>query len=175
MTRRLFLKICIATVTTTLAGLTAFKYHLFQSVNAQLSKEEQNILSRYLNTLIPSDETPGGLDLNVHIDLLTKAERDQFFRSVIKDGCHWLNQQAHLKGYENYLILSELQQEEITALSAEAESNTTEYKFFTHIRHTAFHFYYAKPQVWHSLGFNSPPQPNGFPDFQSQPKGTFTS
>ena len=41
--------------------------------------------------------------------------------------------------------------------------------FFEMLRNYAVRLYYARPESWPSLGFDGPPQLDGFPDFDQSP------
>ncbi len=56
----------------------------------------------------------------------------------------------------------------VKALENLSDNETVE-TFFTQVREDAFSFYYANPSSWKGLGFDRPPQPLGYADYDREP------
>jgi hypothetical protein len=165
--RRSFLKLLLGSALTLASG------YFFKSVFwlPQLSTNEEETLSAFLDALIPEDETPGALSFGVPADIKKRAESDRDYRRMVKKGCEWLN-----GGAERYFskpafhLLGEEERDLVIAEMAQDNRSSLHSLFFHHIRRDAFFYYYGKPGSWKSISYKGPPQPIGFPDYYRAPQ-----
>jgi hypothetical protein len=128
-------------------------------------------LTAYLDTLIPNDELgPGALELGVGRRIIAGAQKNQPFRAFLEQGCRWLDDEAKKRGAESFADLSEDDRNGVVALAAAAEPNTSPQRFFRTTRRAAFVLYYAEPRAWAAIGYDGPPQPEGFMDYAAPPR-----
>jgi Gluconate 2-dehydrogenase subunit 3 len=161
--RRSFLRLTLG------AGLLASSGYILKDpfLPAQLYSGERETLEAFLDTLIPSDETPGALQLGVARKVLAKASEDNQYRRLIRKGCAWLDRKAKERGGTGYAKLGERAREEVAAESAVAPAGSVARIFFERVRSDAFFHYYACPASWAGLGYKGPPQPHGYPDYNA--------
>jgi hypothetical protein len=125
----------------------------------------------YLDALIPDDELgPGALEVGVDRRMIARAQESRKYRAFLDEGCRWLDNEAKKRGAESFAELSEDGRNGVVALAAAAEPNTPPQRFFRATRHTAFFLYYAEPRAWAAIGYDGPPQPEGFMDYAAAPR-----
>jgi hypothetical protein len=165
VTRRSFLKIFIG------AGLLSLSGYILKTVlrPSSITLSETRTLEAYLDTLIPSDKTPGALQLGIPNRIIAKTETDRKYRRLIKKGCHWLDGKAKEYQTENFASLRYPDREKVIATASGKKWSSPPKIFFEQTRSDAFFFYYAEPESWVILGYKGPPQPYGFPDYISPP------
>ena len=163
LSRRRFIRLTIG------VGLVASSGYIFKDVflPAQLDAGERRTFESFLETLIPSDETPGALQLGVGKKILEKASQDVKYRRLMRDGCAWLNRRARERAGAVFLSLDESRREDIVGESAGSPAGSVPRIFFERMRSDAFFQYYAHPAAWKGLGYKGPPQPDGYPDYTS--------
>lgn len=127
-------------------------------------------LGPFLDTLIPRDETPGAVDLGIDKDFLELARKDRLIGDLLQRGCRWLDAQALKRGANNFSTLSQDKRDEVAGLAAGAGRGTQPGVFFRLVRDRAMFLYYSTPKAWAGIGFNGPPQWNGYPDYQLPPR-----
>jgi hypothetical protein len=125
----------------------------------------------YLDALIPDDELgPGALELGVDRRMIARARESRRYGTFLDQGCRWLDDEAKERGAESFADLSEEGRNDVVALAAAAEPNTPPQRFFRATRHAAFFLYYAEPRAWAAIGYDGPPQPEGFMDYAAPPR-----
>lgn len=166
-TRRFFLR----TLTQATAFL-GFGWVTAGSAAADTSvASNQRTLAAYLDILIPDDDLgPGAVRLGVDKDFLAIAARDRRIRAFLYAGLAWLDEQAKWGGVQEFAALSEAKRKTVVSLAAEAEPGSLPRRFFETMRSGAFFHYYARPQAWAAIGYDGPPQPEGFTDYTGPPK-----
>ena len=160
-TRRDFLRITVG------AGLLATSGYLFLEVfrPSQLDHHETKTIEALLVTLIPDDETPGALKFGVSEMILSKAAMQNKYRHIIRKGSEWLDRAAGKLSSKGFMDLREEERDSIVATAMESQSDSLPRKFLELMRADAFEYYYSNPLSWAQLGYNGPPQPNGFTDY----------
>lgn len=127
-------------------------------------------LAPYLDTLLPADRwSPSATGLGVDALLAAKAARDAGYRRLLVDGCGRLDRGARRLGGRDFAALPERRREALVTLIAMARPGSAQRIFFETTRSDAFVYYYARPESWAGLGYDGPPQPNGYPDHASPP------
>lgn len=149
------------------AGLLATSGYLFLEVfrPSQLNHRETKTIEALLGTLIPDDETPGALKLGVSEMILSKAATQNKYRHIIKKGSEWLDREAGKLSSTDFTALREEDRDSIVARAIESPTDSLPRNFLELMRADAFEFYYSNPRSWAQLGYNGPPQPNGFMDY----------
>lgn len=145
----------------TLAGGIAWK---FRHRLAPLSESEQKILTRYIDLFIPADESPGALDLKLDASIIDKARGNSGYAWLMRQGCAWLEQEAHSVFRVAFLGLPEDRQIILIERLSSQKRGSAGSRFFQTLRKDLFREFYARPETWVSLGFSGPPQPQGFTD-----------
>ncbi len=163
VSRRRFFRITLG------IGLLAVSGHILKDIflPASLTTREAATLEAFLDTLIPSDETPGASQLGIAGRLLTGIGKDRNYRRTIKEGCAWLNEKAKRYGAPDFAGLGEQQKEDIIAEAEAGPAGSLQRLFFEKLRSEAFSFYYACPETWKALAYQGPPQPDGYPAYTS--------
>jgi hypothetical protein len=134
-----------------------------------LSSFEGETLDVYLDTLIPSDTTPGAVELGVSRKMLSRAFEDKDYRILMRKGCKWLNRKAEETGAQGFTELDEKERDRIVGLASEANRKSPERTFLELTQHQAFSHYYAHPQGFARPGYHGAPQPEGYPAYASRP------
>jgi len=126
------------------------------------SSNPYSALPYWLDTLLPASHGPGALALNIHAALLSKADSNPRYASIIKQGCHWLDRQANAIAASDFAYLNDAQRIEIVTQAEQLSIPQLPKVFFLLSRHDAMRTYYSDPRSWHSLSYGGPPQPNGY-------------
>ena len=149
------------------AALLATSGYLLSEVfrPSQLTTHETKTIEALLATLIPDDETPGALKLGVLEMILSKAATQYKYRHIIKKGSEWLDHAAGRLSSAGFMDLRAGERDSIIARAMESQTGSLSRKFLELMRADAFESYYSNPRSWAQLGYNGPPQPNGFTDY----------
>jgi Gluconate 2-dehydrogenase subunit 3 len=174
LTRRFFLKLGITSAALGILGSLIPRRWLPGRIPDPITPTEMAIVSRYIDILIPADDSPGALDLDVHKQLLSQAEHNAQLRDSLKQGCEWLDDQAQQHHASHYLALALDDQILLVAAAEQAEPGSVPQRFFTRLRDFSMQHYYSDARSWPQLGYQGPPQPRGFPDYQSPPSSDRT-
>lgn len=132
----------------------------------------QPTLIALLDTLIPSDTTPGAGAVGLLNQFMALAARDTAFRRLIVDGCRWLDLRARAEFEAPFAELGVVPRESIVEQAATAPARSMPREFFQVAWDEAIFHYYADPRSWPGLGFDRPPQPLGYPDHADAPHNT---
>jgi hypothetical protein len=158
-------KFCLATL------LTGCSVPLGRASAAGAVDEEgfKSGLQAWMETLYPSDDiSPGAGRLDVHLDIIGKAQDNPDYIGLLRFGVRWADAGAQQLGRENFAALDADKRETIVARAeANALAGLPGY-FFQQTRLDGAEFYYSKQQSWAGLGIHRPPQPIGYP-FHSKP------
>jgi hypothetical protein len=152
------------------SGLLAASAYLFKGVflPSQLSQKEARTIEAVLDTLIPEYNGPGALALGVGDKVKMKAASDYKYRRLLKMGCTWLDKAAERLG-PGFASLKEDGRDAVLTIAYESTPNSLQRIFFDRMRADAFYYYYSEPASWKQIGYNGPPQPAGFPDYDKPP------
>jgi hypothetical protein len=135
----------------------------------QIGSAERRTLDALLDTLIPSDATPGAVQLGVARKIFDKASEDAGYRRLISKGCGWFDRKARGRGADGFPSLGEREREELVEQAEKADAGSVPGIFFERLRADAFFHYYAHPASWQGTGYKGPPQPDGYPDYADAP------
>jgi gluconate 2-dehydrogenase subunit 3-like protein len=165
-TRRFFIK------STIIASLSAFSSLFSQQVKSAsiISERELSALRGYINLLIPTDETPGALELGADRLILQKAKIDPLYAKGITKGSAWLNLTAQALKHDRFIDLPQATQLKIIAFSEKRPIATLPHYLHHTLRDDVFNYYYSHPEVIEHFRYAGPPQPIGFPDFANAPQ-----
>ncbi len=152
-------------------GLLAASAYLFKETlrPSQLSRDEERTLEALLDTLIPADETPGALQFGVAEKIKAKVSEEDRYRLLIRKGCAWLDDTARKSNSKSFGVLSEKDRDLILESALKSDAGSVQRIFFQQIRADAFHYYYSDRRSWARIGYNGPPQPDGFPNYFRSP------
>ena len=138
--------------------------------------QKQAILHRFqatfrsfLDTLFPADEvSKSASTLGIDSEILELANHNERYRLLLRQGCEWLNAAAKYEGNRtgSFATLAEdarIRIIEIAENTGDGQAGPA--RFVNTVLAHANQIYYAKPEVWQTLGYSGPPQPNGFSDF----------
>ena len=167
--RRFIKKVGIFLAGGTLAGLVA-RYWPIRGKRHPLSAAEQALLTRYVDLLIPADETPGALDLDVHRQIMEHTVAHPPFLKVTKEGGKWLDHEARRLDAKDFVSLTPQHQIRLIERSEGSKVGTVQRRLFSQLRQISFQYYYGDSRSWGRLGFRGPPQPLGHYDYQLPPK-----
>ena len=124
----------------------------------------------YIDTLLPADEySQSASALGVDTEMLTVANENEAYKRLIYRGCEWLNAAAKYEGNRGgkFATLTEQARIKIVEVAeSTGEGKAGPARFVGATLQHANQIYYSKPEVWKSLGYDGPPQPYGFPDYQ---------
>ena len=127
---------------------------------------EREVFRDYLDTLIPADLTPSASQLGM-VERLTRHSRTlENYPELIRLGCRWLNEQSVLRFRVSFDRLTPEGREQVVGLAETSASGSVPRQFFDRVKSDLFGLYYAHPASWVGLGFASPPQPRGYPDYR---------
>ena len=135
-----------------------------------ITNAERSIVSAVVDLLIPRDDMPGALDLHIDKLLIQKAKVDRSVGRLIAEACHWLDRQAKLRHGRDFLDLAPMEKNNLLEAMAVAGLGSIMNSGFWWLRNGAMELYYSQPVTWEGLGFAGPPQPMGFPDYDTRPK-----
>lgn len=167
MKRRQFLSLGLQSVS--LLSTLTLAPSLSVMAGTSLTTSQLGALVSFIDTLIPSDETPSASQLGLDKVLLNHAQTIQNYTALLILGCQWLDTQAVAMANMPFRLLHEEQRVRIVALSEASQSGTIARQFFDHVRADLFSFYYADPAIWPSLGLYGAPQPHGYLTYVSPP------
>lgn len=170
MTRRDWLKLAAGGATLTILGGLAWQFRRARLRLHPVTDLEHAMIARIVDLLVPRDETPGALDLGVHQRVIDKLEGDRTLAKVYAEALLDLDRESRAKHGADFLKLDAAQQEGLLQSRSDAPLSTLGGYFFALLRGDTMRFYYARPEVWPSLGFDGPPQPRGFLDYSEPPR-----
>lgn len=138
--------------------------------NGQSASSPQN-LSAFLDVLLPEDESPSASQLGVDVQILAEAAGNPNVARLLDTGSAWLDLQARRRGAQAFHQLNEHGQIGIVQLAEAQPQPSLVRMYFRFVQDRAFKYYYSHPDSWPSLGYDGPPQPRGFPDYDQPPRG----
>jgi hypothetical protein len=133
------------------------------------NREPLQSFPAYVDTLIPEDETPGGVALGLDGQIIAKAKNDADYEYLLTRGCQWLDEQARQRGADSFTALQPADREAVVSAAQASPDRSLARVFFNATRDDALLFYYSNPASWPGLGFRGPPQPQGYADFARRP------
>ncbi len=123
-----------------------------------------------VDSLIPADDySPSGSELQINANILSISNNVPNYPLMIDLGTEWLEQNSINLFAKSFTDISDENKNEVLRLAHASPPETLPNVFLTRIRNDAMTLYYAHPQIWPTLGFDGPIQPNGFTDFQEEP------
>jgi len=158
--RRYFLK--VATVGIAASPLACTRLHTSLSVNLD------RVLPAYVDTLLPTDQAPGAVELGVPAQIVSLLHRKRALLPLYQVGTAWLDTQAMARHGSGFEALSLVERDALVMQLSEQSEDILARFFHKSLRHTMM-FYYSNPRVWASLGLSGAPQPHGFLDFAQAP------
>ena len=171
--RRYFLSLPISAGITSVLAVPIDSVEKSEEVLAQIITAFRQTFRAFLDTLLPADEfTRSASALGVDTAIIEFAETNKPYKLLIRQGCEWLNAAAKYEGNRSGKFASLSAQNQIRILKV-AESTgkgkAGPARFLSTVLAHANGIYYARPEVWLSLGYDGPPQPRGFTDHNKAP------
>lgn len=122
-------------------------------------------LPAFLDILIPEDTTPSASQLGLHGKLIQHAKGIENYTRLLELGCQLLDGLSQARYRVNFNALAPAQGEPLVMMVEASPKGSIPEMFFTRVLSDLFGFYYSHPASWPGLGLDSPPQPNGYPDY----------
>ena len=171
MTRRNWLRLVAGgAMVAAVAGGLAWKYRQLRLSWLPIMHHERAMLTRIVDLLVPRDETPGALDLGVDRRVISELSANRARAKGFAEALLDLDRTALAKHDAEFLELDATLQENLLLTLAAAPRTTPGGRFIRLLRYDTMRYYYARPEVWPSLGFDGPPQPRGFLDYTQPPR-----
>ncbi len=154
-----------------LSMVLGLPFPLRPAVSAEaLPPQSVQTFADFLDTLIPTDGmSPSASSVNVDATILRRVSRKEEWTDFIRQGCAWLDRQAHQTHGSAFAALSDAAKEEIVDVMAKSPPDSFERRFFESWRRHAMRLFYAQPGSWTALGIEGPPQPMGHLDHTEPP------
>jgi Gluconate 2-dehydrogenase subunit 3 len=170
ITRRDWLKLVAAGATLAMLGGLAWQFRRVRLRLQPVTDLERAMIARIVDLLVPRDETPGAVDLGVHRRVISELEGNRTLAKLYAEALLDLDRDARAKHGADFLALDTARQESLLQVLSEAPRSMLGGRIFRLLRRDTMRFYYARPEVWPSLGFDGPPQPRGFLDYTDPPR-----
>ncbi|MCP5370625.1 MAG: gluconate 2-dehydrogenase subunit 3 family protein [Hyphomicrobiales bacterium] len=133
-------------------------------------------LRAVVDTLLPGDggALPAASALGVDGVILDELAGDAGFAAQAEKGLAWFEAQAAAAakaagGNRTFAALDVDSREAIMGRAFAAARGSPPELFCRRLRQRAFRAYYTRPEGWAGLGFDRPPQPEGYPDQDRPP------
>ncbi|MCD6672512.1 MAG: gluconate 2-dehydrogenase subunit 3 family protein [Burkholderiaceae bacterium] len=168
LNRRNWLKLAASGTVLPGAGLLTLPRRLRMRI-VPITALERAVVSRIVDLLIPTDETPGALRLGIDREVLADIEARRWDARWVAEAALWLDAQARADDGDDFLTLDDARQIALLQRMESAPEGGTPARVFRLLRHATMSAYYARPETWPSLGFDGPPQPAGFPGYAGPP------
>lgn len=126
-------------------------------------------LTAFIDTLMPADDTPAASALGIDLALQARAENDRRYRSLLQNGCAWLDEIAQRAYGAGFSELPEHQRVRVLEFIEQLAPRSPARVFFRRLQADLFELYYSHPESWPGLGIDRPPQPHGYGDYDRPP------
>ncbi|WP_421781653.1 gluconate 2-dehydrogenase subunit 3 family protein [Kiloniella litopenaei] len=156
-------------LTVGVAFLLSFGSVFSRVSNAQEIETNRAVFSAFLDTLLPATDSPSASELGVDLDILELSKSIKNYPQLISWGIQWLDYNARERYGAPFPDLSESQKINIVQIAEKSPADYNAHNFFKQVLADAMNAYYSKPITWKNLGFDGPPQPDGFLDFSASP------
>jgi len=144
---------------------------LLAAVPSDHSASSPQNLRAFLDVLLPEDESPSASQLGVDAQILDEASEHPNVKGLLDTGSAWLDLQARRKRAQAFHQLDEQGKIDIVKLAESQPQPSLIRVYFRFVQDRAFKYYYSHPDSWASLGYDGPPQPRGFMDYDQPPRG----
>lgn len=166
LSRRHFVGATVAAYVTTSISAAAPQ----KAVPAVLSKSEFAAFTAFVDTLIPADRhSPAASELDVPRRMIETNMRQPVYLKLVRLGCRWLDRRAKAVGRTTFSALDDRRREMIVEQASRLTAKGLPNAFFRVVRYNAMVQYYSRAESWSALGYDGPPQPNGFTDYRQPP------
>ena len=124
----------------------------------------------FIDTLLPADDySQSASALQVDTEILGVANKNHEYKRLIYQGCEWLNAAAKYEGNRSgkFATLAEPARVKIIEVAeTTGQGRAGPARFVRTTLQHANAIYYSKTQVWQTIGYRGPPQPDGFTDYR---------
>jgi len=139
-----------------------------------VTDHERQTLTRVVDLLVPSDDTPGAIDLGIDRSILARFEATRQEARRLADVCLALDRLARGLQGSDFLSAAEAAQIEVITGLMVKERNPAVARALRALRRQTMTLYYSRPESWTGLGIHAPPQPAGYPDYADPPSAGST-
>ena len=136
-----------------------------------LPPTDPRAIAALVDTLLPADgDAPAATALGVDKLIIESAVGDTDMTNLLRHTAAWLNRAGQRMKGRDFADLEAASREELVAFAEAAPPRSLPQVFFHRLLQDAYRFYYGDPRGGRYLGFEGPPQPQGFMDFEKPPK-----
>jgi hypothetical protein len=155
------------------AGLSLGIARKREALAASQEAITEQVLRTYVDVLVPAGGgSPPGTSFAIDREVLALGGDNPNLRDFIEKGCLWLEQESlSASGTSFSDPASNGYREAIVHKAAAAPLTSLQRQFFDWSRYQVMVRYYAQPTTWSAIGYDGPPQPDGFTDYDKPPKG----
>lgn len=167
--RRIWLKLSLAGALI----VAASAYPFWRKLRIRLlpiTDAERRAVTRIVDLVVPADETPGAIELGIHVAVLATFEASHWDERRLAEACLWLDRRARADHDKDFVELDEPLQIELIAEMAAEPRESDRGRVFRILRNETMARYYARPESWRGLGIDGPPQPVGYPGYADPPR-----
>jgi len=172
MTRRTLIKL-FAVLGATLISVAAMVQRLFRSGDAPPQQPAKApppaALDALVDTLIPAEDGPGGVDLGVPEKVDAWAQTNLKLQHLLEETCFRLDREAERIDGGSFSALSTSQRTAIITKLSEGQFGEVMQRFLLQLRNEAMTHFYGDRRSWAVAGYPGPPQPNGFMNYTKPP------
>ena len=126
----------------------------------------ESTLAALVDTLLPSDDTPGALELGVDKAVFKALQAEPRLGDLARAGLQWFDAAAD----RPFAQLPLPARSELVARAAGADRAKVERAFVDQLRHLTIGFYLTHPQNLRGLAYAGPPMPAGYSDQATAPQ-----
>jgi gluconate 2-dehydrogenase subunit 3-like protein len=128
-------------------------------------------LEALVDTIVPRDQDPGGLDAGVHTRILARLPRDRAGLELYRDGLELLDRLARGAGALSFRALPGAERERILSslASGPAGPETLGERFFHRARRDVLAYYWGSVVGQRVVGYRPPL--SGYPEYADPPRG----
>ena len=159
--RRQFLRDLLLAAAFAAGGVT-----LWWRSRLPLLTDGKSTLAALIDTLLPTDDTPGALELGVEKAVFEALQADPHLTDLARAGLQWF--EAAASGPFAQLPLAA--RSELVARAAGTDRTKVERAFVDQLRHLTIGFYLAHPESLRGLAYAGPPMPAGYADQATAPR-----
>lgn len=142
------------------ASLIAARFWWKQPDERSLTPGEAATLRHLVDQIVPRDEFPGAADLGVDVLIAAAvAEYEQRFLET-RHAIRWIENAAG----------PAFDWPQALHAAMALPDGSPPHLFVEWLRVETLKRFYADPRAWAGIGYLHPPQPDGFPDYQSAPE-----
>jgi len=137
-----------------------------QPAPAQFPSQALQLL---VDTLVPADESPGAVELGLHIDIEAGIRRRASYQELLVSGVVWFDRESEQRYQATFSQLSATARELLLTVAEKSPRASAQHRLFNVLRSDVMRRYYTRAEAWTLLGYQGPPQPLGFANYNKSP------